>query len=98
MDFDLCIVGTGSGNMILDERFDDQRIALIDSGTFGGTCLNVGCIPTKMMAYPADLARSAAEARRLGVDLRAERVRWRDLRDRVFDRIDAISADGRRDR
>jgi mycothione reductase len=98
MHFDLCIVGTGSGNTILDERFDDQRIALIDSGTFGGTCLNVGCIPTKMLAYPADLASSPAEARRLGVDLVAERVRWHDIRDRIFGRVDATSSEGRRDR
>ena len=46
--FDLVIIGTGSGNSIPSPEFDDQKIAIIEKGTFGGTCLNVGCIPTKM--------------------------------------------------
>ena len=53
--FDLAIIGTGSGNSIVDDRFADQRVAILEKGTFGGTCLNVGCIPTKMFVYPADL-------------------------------------------
>ena len=53
--FDLCVIGSGTGNSILDQRFDDWRVALVDGQKwFGGTCLNVGCIPTKMFAHPAD--------------------------------------------
>src|SRR3954451_5119639 len=54
--FDLAVIGTGSGNSIIDERFADRSVALLEKGIFGGTCLNVGCIPTKMFVYPADLA------------------------------------------
>lgn len=97
-DYDLCVVGSGSGNMIIDHRFDEWRVALVDSGTFGGTCLNVGCIPTKMYAYPADLAAAPPHAARLGIDLGPTRVRWSDLRDRVFGRIDEQSAEGLRGR
>src|SRR5690606_12874367 len=61
---------------------------------YGGTCLNVGCIPTKMFVYPADLAASPEQARRLGVDLDLTGVRWAEIRDRIFGRIDAISAAG----
>jgi mycothione reductase len=46
--YDVAIIGTGSGNSILDDRFDDKRVAICEQGTFGGTCLYVGCIPTKM--------------------------------------------------
>ena len=46
--YDIVVIGSGSGNTILDEDFADRRAAIIDSGAFGGTCLNVGCIPTKM--------------------------------------------------
>ena len=60
--FDLCIIGTGSGNSIIDERFDHLSVALVEMGTFGGTCLNVGCIPSKMFVYPADLAASTIQA------------------------------------
>ncbi|MGH3413829.1 MAG: mycothione reductase [Marmoricola sp.] len=94
--FDLAVIGTGSGNMILDDRFADQRAAIVEQGRFGGTCLNVGCIPTKMFVHPADLAREAGHAGRLGVDLRLDGVRWRAIRDRVFGRIDPIARDGRR--
>ena len=94
-NFDLVIIGTGSGNSILDERFADQRVAIVEKGTFGGTCLNVGCIPTKMFVHPADLAATPAAARRLGVDVTLDGVRWTEIRDRVFGRIDPIAAGGR---
>jgi mycothione reductase len=93
--FDLAIIGTGSGNSIIDERFSGWRTAILERGGFGGTCLNVGCIPTKMFVHPADLAGSVAHARRLGVDLRLEGVHWRAIRDRIFRRIDPISVAGR---
>ena len=66
--YDLAIIGTGSGNSIVDERFADRPVAILEKGTFGGTCLNVGCIPTKMFVYPADLARRPRQGARLGVD------------------------------
>jgi mycothione reductase len=93
--FDLCIIGTGSGNSIIDERFDHLSVALVEMGTFGGTCLNVGCIPSKMFVYPADLAASAMQANRLGVELDVADVRWREIRDRIFGRIDPKAAKGR---
>ncbi|HEY5980610.1 MAG TPA: mycothione reductase [Microlunatus sp.] len=93
---DLCIIGSGSANSIPDERFDDWSIALVEGGTFGGTCLNVGCIPTKMYVHPADLARTPTHAAPLGVDLTLDRVRWGEIRDRIFGRIDPISAAGKR--
>jgi mycothione reductase len=94
--FDLVIIGTGSGNSVLDERFEEQSVAIIEPGRFGGTCLNVGCIPSKMYVYPAGLARTPQRAGRLGVDLELRGVRWPEIRDRIFGRIDADAASGRR--
>jgi mycothione reductase len=93
--FDLAIIGTGSGNSIVDERLADRTVAILEKGTFGGTCLNVGCIPTKMFVYPADLALSATQGDRLGIETRFDRVRWPEVRDRIFGRIDPISIGGR---
>ena len=62
MDYDLAIIGSGSGNSLVTPDFDDWRIAIIEESTFGGTCLNVGCIPTKMFVYPADIASRPSEA------------------------------------
>lgn len=93
---DLVIIGTGSGNTILDERFDDLDVGLVEHGVFGGTCLNVGCIPTKMYVYAADVADTIRHASPYGIDGSIERVRWRDIRDRIFGRIDPIAAGGQR--
>ncbi|MDQ2758257.1 MAG: mycothione reductase [Actinomycetota bacterium] len=91
---DLVIIGTGSGNSIIGPEHDGLDIGLVERGTFGGTCLNVGCIPTKMFVLPADRAAEAADTARLGVDIPAGTAHWRDIRDRVFGRIDPISQGG----
>ncbi len=93
---DLIIVGTGSGNSIADERFAELDVAIIEEGTFGGTCLNVGCIPTKMFVHTADLAAGTRGSSRFGVDSHVDQVRWPDIRDRIFGRIDPIAEAGRR--
>ena len=93
--YDLAVIGSGSGNSLVGPDFDDWQIAIIEESTFGGTCLNVGCIPTKMYVYPADLAEAVRNSARLGVDTQLTGVRWTDIRDRVFSRVDPISASGR---
>ena len=93
--FDLCVIGSGSGNSIVDSQFDDLSVALIDKGErFGGTCLNVGCIPTKMFVYPAELVVAAQHGERVGVTVTGARADWDAVRDRIFGRIDPISEAG----
>jgi mycothione reductase len=92
--YDLIIVGSGSGNAIPPE-LAGWRIALVERSTFGGTCLNVGCIPSKMLVLAADVAETARHGRRLGVRSTVDGVDWPSIRDRVFGRIDAISGAGR---
>ncbi|WP_129663623.1 mycothione reductase [Phytoactinopolyspora endophytica] len=92
--FDLVVVGTGSGNSVLDERFAGWDVALVERARFGGTCLNVGCIPTKMFVHTADVAATPGKAARLGVDETLDGVRWPDVRDRIFGRIDPIADAG----
>lgn len=94
--YDLAIIGSGSGNSLVTEDWDNKRVAIIDGGVFGGTCLNVGCIPTKMLVYPAQIGHTVAEGKALGIDATVNDVRWRDIRDRIFGRIDAISEGGRK--
>lgn len=93
--YDIIIIGTGSGNSIPGPEFDDKSIAIIEKGTFGGTCLNVGCIPTKMYVYAADIARTIEESGRYGIKGQFEGVDWASISKRVFtDRIDQIAAGG----
>jgi mycothione reductase len=92
--FDLIIIGTGSGNAI-PEYLDDWKIAIVERDVFGGTCINRGCIPSKMFVLPADVAEDARHSARLGLDITVNGSDWNAIRDRVFGRIDPISVDGR---
>lgn len=92
--YDIAIIGTGSGNSILDDRYVGKRVAICEQGTFGGTCLNVGCLPTKMFVYAADVAQTIRAASRYGVDAHVDRVRWDEIVSRIFGRIDPIALGG----
>ena len=59
-NYDLIIVGSGSGNSVISDEMDGWKIAIVERWTFGGTCLNRGCVPSKMFVYAADVAESAA--------------------------------------
>ena len=92
---ELLIIGTGSGNSILTPDFDDVDVAIVERDVFGGTCLNRGCIPSKMFVYAADVAYQAAHSAHLGLDTQFNRAEWPAIRDRVFARIDPIAAGGK---
>ena len=60
--YDLVIVGAGSGNMLPTKELAGWRIGVVESDRFGGTCLNRGCIPSKMLVHTANLARVVCDA------------------------------------
>ncbi|MDQ2873744.1 MAG: mycothione reductase [Actinomycetota bacterium] len=88
--YDLIVIGAGSGNMLFTPELAGMKAAIIESDRFGGTCLNRGCIPSKMLVVAADAALAVEESARLGVHTRLERVDWPAIRDRVFGRIDPL--------
>lgn len=92
--FDLVIIGAGSGNSLLTPELADRRVAIIERGDFGGTCLNRGCIPSKMLVHVADVATATRHAGRLGITAAVDEVRWPEVSERVFGRIDPIAAAG----
>ena len=92
--FDLIIVGSGSGNSI-PSYLDGWKIALVERDVFGGTCLNRGCIPSKMFVYPADVAVAAQTSSKLGIDTQFNGADWSAIRERVFGLIDPIASSGR---
>ncbi len=54
--YDLIIIGTGGGTKLRPAADLGKKVAIIEKEDLGGTCLNRGCIPSKMFIYPADLA------------------------------------------
>lgn len=92
--FDLIIIGSGSGNSI-PPYLDGWKIAIVERGVYGGTCLNVGCIPSKMFVLPADAALAARNNAKLNIDTQFNGADFGAIRDRVFGRIDSISDGGR---
>ena len=96
--FALAVIGSGSGNVVIPDAMSESEVALIESGSFGGTCVNRGCIPSKMFVYTADLAMLVREASQFGLSATLEGVDWPSIRDRVFSRVDETSRNGLRGR
>ena len=88
--YDLVIVGAGSGNMLPVQEFAGWRVAVVESGRFGGTCLNRGCIPSKMLVHTADVAQTVRHAGRFGIRVKWVGADWPAIRERVFGRIDPL--------
>src|SRR6202522_949350 len=91
--FDAIVIGAGQAGPPLAGRMTaaGMKVAVIERGLFGGTCVNTGCIPTKTMvasAYAAHMARRASD---FGVDAGPVSV---DMK-RVKARKDAISGKSR---
>jgi pyruvate/2-oxoglutarate dehydrogenase complex dihydrolipoamide dehydrogenase (E3) component len=69
--FDAIVIGTGQAGPPLADRLtrQGQRVAVIERGRFGGTCVNTGCIPTKTLVASAQVARTASRAAEYGITL-----------------------------
>jgi mycothione reductase len=92
--FDLIVIGAGSGAEVSAAgAAHGWRVAVVESGPFGGTCLNRGCIPSKMLVHVADVARTVRRAHLFGVEARIEAIDWNFVVERVFAEIDAEAAD-----
>ncbi|MGB3945120.1 MAG: FAD-dependent oxidoreductase, partial [Methanothrix sp.] len=74
-EYDLIVVGSGAGMIAVSRGTRaGMKVALVDRGPMGGTCLNNGCIPSKVLIYPADVIRTLEAARAIGVEARIEGV------------------------
>lgn len=90
--FDLIAIGGGSGGLAVAERAAQlgRRVAIVEGHKLGGTCVNAGCVPKKVMWYAANLAHAVADAPGFGVRSHLDGLDWAALvadRDRYIDRI-----------
>jgi len=89
MMFDLVVIGTGAGLMVAEKAAQEGlQVAVVEKGKFGGTCLTRGCIPSKILVYPADLLREAQRAYKVGIHFDPPRVDWQQISRRVWEQID----------
>ncbi len=79
--FDLLVIGAGSGGLAVAEKAAQfgRRVAIVDPGPLGGTCVNAGCVPKKLMWYAADLAHAAEDASDYGVTIGSHGIDWSTL-------------------
>ena len=83
-EYDVVIIGSGAGsNLIEDALAHAKTVALVDKGPSGGTCLNVGCIPTKMLVYPADRVMEVRDAKKLGITAEIRAVDFPAIMERM---------------
>ncbi|MBU0953402.1 MAG: dihydrolipoyl dehydrogenase [Nanoarchaeota archaeon] len=80
MQFDVLVIGAGSGLTVSAAAADrGLKVAVVEEGPFGGTCLNRGCIPSKMLIHPADLAEMIRTAGKHGLSVTMKLVDYRVL-------------------
>ena len=83
-EFDLIVIGGGSGGLAAGQRAAEYgaRVAVIESHRLGGTCVNVGCVPKKVMWYAADLAEGLRDAAGYGFGVSAGGHDWGQLKEK----------------
>jgi len=88
--FDLIVIGSGSGLEVSSAAADrGLSVAVIEPGPFGGTCLNRGCIPSKMLIHSADVIETVRNAGRFGIKTEVTAVDWKAIVGRVTSMVDS---------
>ncbi len=79
--FDIIAIGAGSGGLSIAERAAayGAKTAVIEASELGGTCVNLGCVPKKVMWYGASVAHALHDAQDYGFDLSIGDLNWKKL-------------------
>ena len=82
--FDIIAMGGGSGGLAVAQRAAEYgaRAAVIEQGRLGGTCVNAGCVPKKVLWNAAHIVEGARDAAGYGISLPEAKVDWEDMRKR----------------
>ncbi|WP_287583403.1 dihydrolipoyl dehydrogenase [Candidatus Borrarchaeum sp.] len=83
-NFDVMVIGAGSGEIILDYALSHgMKVALIERGPLGGTCANRGCIPSKILLYPADVVDTIKNAGKFGINAKIVSIDFKYIMNRM---------------
>jgi mycothione reductase len=87
-EYELIVVGSGAGmNVVSKARNAGLKVALVENWVMGGTCLNRGCIPSKVLTYPAEIIRLIQHAKEIGVNAKIESLDYELVRKRMWDLV-----------
>ena len=94
-DFDLITLGAGSGGVRASRLAAalGARVAIVEERYLGGTCVNVGCIPKKLLVYASEFAGDCEDAAGFGWTVGERRVDWTELlrrKDREIERLNSV--------
>ncbi len=93
-EYDIISIGTGSAMSIVTQALNDDPdldIAVIENEKPGGICLTRGCIPSKMMLYPAEVVNQILEAKRFGIDVDIQSIDFEEVMERMRDHVNPQS-------
>ena len=82
--YDVLIIGAGPGGYVAAEEAArlGKKVVVVEKKSIGGTCLNVGCIPSKAYLQHGHWLLTMEEARRYGIESKLERIDFEKLVDR----------------
>ena len=91
--FDLAVIGAGSGGMAAARaaRADGMSVVVFEERHIGGTCVNVGCVPKKLLVHGSRFADSLEEAKSFGWTIPKASFDWETLRDTVDQEVRRLS-------
>lgn len=94
-DYDLFVIGAGSGGVRAARTAAGlgAKVGIAEGRFYGGTCVNVGCVPKKLYVYASDFAHKFAEARGFGHSIEARSFSWPELKaakDKEIGRLNGI--------
>ncbi len=79
-EYDFLVIGSGSGLDVANAAVNrGESVAIVEKGPLGGTCLNRGCIPSKMLLYHADVLETVERADRFNIDAEVRDVDFADI-------------------
>jgi len=88
--FDLIVIGSGAGlNVAVGAAEQGLKVALVENGPMGGTCLNRGCIPSKIVINSAEVAEMIDRAAEFGLSASLNKVNFKFVTDRASHMVDA---------
>lgn len=87
--YDLIVIGSGAGlNVASAATRLGQKVAVVENGPLGGTCLNRGCIPSKIIIHSADVAETINTAEQFGIKAKIEAIDFAEVTNRASRFVD----------